>query len=59
MKTHLKQDNFGNLDAEYYVEQAYELRREFYAQAIKKAVVHVKHFFAHFSITRPLKAFHH
>jgi len=38
MNNDLKYDAFGNLDADYYVEKAYELRRQYYAQLTKKAV---------------------
>lgn len=59
MKNNLKYDDFGNIDADYYVEQAYELRREFYAVQTKKAVASVKSFFANFSFAHPFKAFQH
>jgi hypothetical protein len=56
MKNNLKYDNFGNIDADFYVEQAYELRRAYYAVVIKKAIVSVKAFFATHTISHPLKS---
>lgn len=56
MKNDLKYDTFGNLDADYYVEKAYELRREYYAEIAKKMTASVKAFFANLSASRSLKS---
>ena len=56
MKNNLKYDNFGNFDADFYVEQAYELRRAYYTAVIKKAIVSVKAFFSTHTISHPLKS---
>ncbi|ETX12499.1 hypothetical protein MUS1_02610 [Marinomonas ushuaiensis DSM 15871] len=50
MKNELKYDDFGNFDADYYVEQAYALRRAYYAEIAKNAVANVKAFFASLTI---------
>ncbi|REG82637.1 hypothetical protein [Marinomonas pollencensis] len=42
MKTDYKYDNLGNLDTDYYVEKAYEMRRYYLSLAFKKAVSGVK-----------------
>jgi hypothetical protein len=55
MKNDLKYDAFGNLDADYYVEKAYELRRAYFAAATKKAVASVKAFFVKLSANRTVK----
>lgn len=55
MKNDLKYDAFGNLNTDYYVEQAYALRRAYYATVTKKAVANVKAFFASLTI-RTLKS---
>ncbi|WP_421848576.1 RSP_7527 family protein [Marinomonas sp.] len=55
MKNDLKYDAFGNLDADYYVEKAYELRRQYYAQLTAKAVAGVKAFFVKLSANRTVK----
>ncbi|MEL0635578.1 hypothetical protein V6259_02190 [Marinomonas sp. TI.3.20] len=36
MNTDLKYDNTGNIDTDYYVEKAYEMRRYYLALAFKK-----------------------
>ncbi|GAB3488097.1 RSP_7527 family protein [Marinomonas epiphytica] len=51
MKDEFKYDDFGNLDTDFYVEQAYEMRREYYAQAVKTAKSRVKNFFASLSFS--------
>ena len=56
MKNDLKYDAFGNLDADFYVEKAYELRRAYYAELTKKAVASVKAFFAKLTAARTLKS---
>ncbi|MGO2233798.1 hypothetical protein B6N13_01565 [Marinomonas sp. UCMA 3892] len=56
MKNDLKYDAFGNLDADFYVEKAYELRRAYYAELTKKAVASVKAFFAKLTAGRTLKS---
>ncbi|RBO84680.1 MULTISPECIES: RSP_7527 family protein [Marinomonas] len=56
MKNDYKYDAFGNLDADFYVEKAYELRRAYYAQAIKKVTSRVKAFFTGLTIARPFKS---
>lgn len=45
MKNDYKYDDLGNLDTDYYVEKAYEMRRAYFASITKKAVTSVKHFF--------------
>lgn len=56
MNNDLKYDAFGNLDADYYVEKAYELRRQYYAQLTKKAVAGVKAFYAKLTANRSMKS---
>jgi len=56
MKNDYKYDSFGNLDADFYVEKAYELRRAYYAAAIKKTTANVKAFFANLTVNRPIKS---
>jgi hypothetical protein len=56
MKNDYKYDSFGNLDADYYVEKAYELRRAYYAAAFKKIKVSVKAFFANLTANRSMKS---
>ncbi|RBP81086.1 hypothetical protein EBI01_12785 [Marinomonas rhizomae] len=56
MKNDLKYDAFGNLDADYYVEKAYELRRAYYAQMTKNAVASVKAFCAKLTANRSMKS---
>lgn len=51
MKDDLKYDDFGNLDTDFYVEQAYEMRRAYYAEAIKALKSSVKSLFAGASFT--------
>ena len=55
MKNDLKYDELGNFDTDYYVEQAYALRRAYYAALVKKVVANVKAFFASLTI-RTLKS---
>ena len=55
MKNDYKYDSFGNLDTDFYVEKAYELRRAYYAAAIKKIAARVKALFAGLTVSRPLK----
>ncbi|MEP3349541.1 MAG: hypothetical protein ABJN96_06240 [Marinomonas sp.] len=56
MKNDIKYDTFNNVDVDYYVEQAYKLRRDYYASAIKKAVARVKNVLANLTVSRPLKS---
>ncbi|MGO2355753.1 MAG: RSP_7527 family protein [Marinomonas foliarum] len=56
MNNDLKYDAFGNLDADYYVEKAYELRRAYLSSAMKSAVVNLKAFFANLASSRTLKS---
>lgn len=56
MKNDLKYDSFGNIDTDFYVEKAYELRRAYYAVAIKKVVLSVKTFFTTNHLNHPLKS---
>lgn len=56
MKSDIKYDTFNNVDVDYYVEQAYKLRREYYAGVIKKAVARVKSAFTNLTVNRPLKS---
>ncbi|MFT6406513.1 MAG: hypothetical protein ACJA2U_002893 [Marinomonas primoryensis] len=56
MKTDYKYDSFGNLDTDFYVEKAYELRRAYYAAAFKKMKANVTAFFANLTVSRPLKS---
>jgi hypothetical protein len=56
MKTDYKYDSFGNLDTDFYVEKAYELRRAYYAAAFQKMKANVKAFFANLTVSRPLKS---
>jgi hypothetical protein len=56
MKNDYQYDNFGNLDADYYIEKAYELRRAYFAQAFKKVKARVKAFFVGLTNNRPMKS---
>ncbi|MEO9275104.1 hypothetical protein ABFY09_09585 [Marinomonas sp. 5E14-1] len=56
MKSDIKYDTFNNVDVDYYVEQAYKLRRDYYASAIKKAVTRIKSVFTNLTVNRPLKS---
>ncbi|NVK74335.1 hypothetical protein C0J08_02905 [Marinomonas sp. CT5] len=56
MNNDLKYDAFGNLDADYYVEKAYELRRQYFAAATKKAAANVKAFFVKLTANRSIKS---
>ena len=56
MKNDLKYDDFGNLDADYYVEKAYELRRAYLSAVMKSALVSVKAFFINLTTHRSLKS---
>ncbi|NLQ17473.1 hypothetical protein HGG82_07510 [Marinomonas sp. M1K-6] len=56
MKNEMKYDTFGNLDTDYYVEKAYELRRAYFTALIKKMTANVKAFFANVTASRPLKS---
>jgi hypothetical protein len=42
MKTDYKYDNLGNLDTDYYVEKAYEMRSVYLSLAFKKVVSGIK-----------------
>lgn len=42
MKSNYRYDNLGNIDTDYYVEKAYEMRRAYLAQSFKKIAVSVK-----------------
>ncbi|MCW4630865.1 MULTISPECIES: RSP_7527 family protein [Marinomonas] len=55
MKNDMKFDTFGNLDTDYYVEKAYELRRAYYAAAIKKASASIKALFVKMTANRSVK----
>lgn len=52
MNNDLKFDDFGNIDTDYYVEQAYALRSAYYANAIKSAASRAKKFFANLTNIR-------
>lgn len=41
----MKNVSYDNLDTEFYIERAYELRRLYVAAALKSLVVRVKAFF--------------
>ncbi|MEO9653899.1 RSP_7527 family protein [Marinomonas sp.] len=52
MNNDLKYDEFGNLDTDYYVEQAYAMRNTYYAEAIKSAASRAKAFFSNLANIR-------
>ncbi|TDO97910.1 RSP_7527 family protein [Marinomonas balearica] len=45
MKSDYKYDQFGNLDTDFYVERAYELRRAYFAESVKNAKASFKKWF--------------
>ncbi|MBJ7537877.1 RSP_7527 family protein [Marinomonas transparens] len=55
MKNDYKYDAFGNLDTDYYVEQAYALRSAYYTEMTKKTIVAIKAFFANLTANRSFK----
>jgi len=52
MKSDYKYDSLGNLDTDYYVEKAYEMRRVYFALMMKKAVASVKNIFSGLTTAR-------
>ncbi|SBS26776.1 hypothetical protein MSP8887_04303 [Marinomonas spartinae] len=52
MKNDYRYDSLGNLDTDYYVEKAYEMRREYFALLVKKAFTSVKNIFSGFAASR-------
>ncbi|BFM50637.1 hypothetical protein THO17_28000 [Marinomonas sp. THO17] len=56
MKNDYRYDHFGNLDTDFYVEKAYELRRAYYAQAINSAKTRIKAFFTNLMHNHSMKS---
>lgn len=56
MKDDMKYDEFGNLDTEYYLEKAYQMRRIYCAAVMKKALTSVKTFVVNLTTGRALKS---
>lgn len=56
MKNEIKYDTFNNVDVDYYVEQAYQLRHDYYVSAIKKGLSRAKAILANLTLLRPFKS---
>jgi hypothetical protein len=56
MNNDIKYDIFNNVDVDFYVEKAYQLRREYYASAIKNMTARVKSLFSNVTVSSPLKS---